>query len=171
MISSYGPRLVWLSIVGVAAALIAAVCAAPLLAADNHYTAALVAYRSFGAVCHQMPERSFELRDFPLAVCARCFGLYAGFAAGALLYPAARRLSDPPPHRRWLLLALVPTALDFGLDFGGWWSNTHASRAWTGALLGAVSAFYVVPGLLDLFRTVARALLRGAERGKLPSRV
>ncbi|HYJ47595.1 MAG TPA: hypothetical protein VEV81_13355, partial [Pyrinomonadaceae bacterium] len=56
------------------------------------------------------------------------------------------------PRRAWLLVALVPTALDFGLGTFGILENTHLSRLVTGALLGSVTAFYVVPGLMDLSR-------------------
>ena len=51
------------------------------------------------------------------------------------------------PARRWLLLAALPTSVDFLLGVTGLWANTHTSRALTGALVGAVAALYVVPGL------------------------
>lgn len=41
-------------------------------------------------------------------------------------------------------------AIDFGIEFLGLGHNTHFSRFATGALLGAVAVFYVMPGLLDL---------------------
>jgi len=39
------------------------------------------------------------------------------------------------------------------LGFLGLWENTHSSRFLTGALLGAVAVFYVVPGLIELSLT------------------
>ena len=47
-------------------------------------------------------------------------------------------------------MAAAPFAIDFFLTFFGIWENTHSSRFITGALLGAVSVFYVMPGLIDL---------------------
>jgi hypothetical protein len=41
-------------------------------------------------------------------------------------------------------------AIDFCLGFFGIWNNTHLSRFSTGALLGAVAVFYVMPGLAQL---------------------
>ena len=42
------------------------------------------------------------------------------------------------------------TAIDFSLTFFGFWENTHTSRLLTGALLGSVSVFYVMPGIVDV---------------------
>src|SRR5205085_7886478 len=93
----------------------------------------------------------------PLAVCARCAGVYAGVAVGVLCYPLVRSLARTDmPARRWLLLAALPMCVDFTLGLTGLWANTHTSRALTGALLGAVAALYVVPGLLDLSRLLRR---------------
>lgn len=126
---------------------------APLALAHGYDFTALVIYNSFGKFCHQIPGRSFYFDGHPFAVCARCTGIYFGFAAGVLLYPLVRSLKRADvPARKWLLVALALTALDFALDFFGVWQNTHLSRSMTGALLGAVAAFYVVPGLLDLSR-------------------
>ncbi|HJT28803.1 MAG TPA: hypothetical protein VJ784_15435, partial [Pyrinomonadaceae bacterium] len=44
----------------------------------------------------------------------------------------------------------LPLAIDFSLTFFGFWENTHTSRLLTGALLGSVSVFYVMPGIVDL---------------------
>jgi uncharacterized membrane protein len=86
-------------------------------------------------------------------VCARCFGVYAGFAVSALLYPLSRRLQrTATPRREWLILALFPTAFDFALGITGLWANTHSSRFLTGAWLGAWAAFYVVPGAVEIAR-------------------
>jgi hypothetical protein len=43
--------------------------------------------------------------------------------------------------------------IDFSLGFLGIWQNTHLSRFATGALLGAVAAFFIMPGLIDLSQT------------------
>ena len=140
-----GAWLVWLGVT-IGALFIVALTLLAAFSAPLH--------RAFGFVCHQIPARSFYLSGHPLGVCARCFGLYAGFALGALLYPLLRRPigTTLPPPRFWLVVALVPTALDFGLDFAGLLANTHFSRAATGLLLGAASAAYVIPALVDLPR-------------------
>jgi uncharacterized membrane protein len=142
--------LVWAGVAAVAFVLAGLIFAAPF-AANTHTSFAFTVYQAFSYVCHQLPERSFHLAGHPLAVCSRCTGLYTGFAIAALLYPLLRSLNRTnPPARRWLLVAAVPMSLDVGLDVLGVWQNTPSSRLMTGLLLGAVAAFFVIPGLIDL---------------------
>jgi uncharacterized membrane protein len=151
--SSFIPVFIWAITATVTLLFVSLIVIAPVALAHGHDFTALVIYNSFSRFCHQLPERSFYLNGHPFAVCARCTGIYFGFATGVLLYPLVRTFKrSDAPARKWLLIALVPIALDFALDFFGVWQNTHLSRSVTGALLGAVVAFYVVPGLLDLSR-------------------
>jgi uncharacterized membrane protein len=145
------PLLVWASAGVVLSALAGLIVVAPLALARGHTFLAHTIYQSFGPLCHQLPERSFYVAGHAFAVCARCTGLYAGLAAGVLLFPLVRSLRrTDAPARIWLLIAAAPTALDFSLGFLGIWSNTHLSRFITGALLGTVAALFIVPGLIDL---------------------
>jgi hypothetical protein len=59
-----------------AAFLLGAAVAAPLFP---------VFYVAFSAACHQVPERCFSLHGVPLALCARCCGLYTGALAAAVV--------------------------------------------------------------------------------------
>jgi uncharacterized membrane protein len=177
LISEYVPQLVsdeesarrvrrvrgaWGASSGVAAGLVALIVAAPLLRAGGMDAAAGGVYKAFGMVCHQMDARSFHVAGFKLAVCARCFGLYVGALAGVAVYPLARPLTRREmPGRAWLLAAAVPTAVDFALGFFGVWENTHLSRFLTALLLGATTAFYVVPGIVDLSLSLRGQLFRG----------
>lgn len=143
--------VVYAGLLLVAVGWFALIVATPLLA-DHHNLLSLIFYRSFSAVCHQMPERSFHLHGFPFAVCSRCTGIYAGFIVGLLIYPLVRSLRESEmPHRRWLILAALPMLADFGLDFVGLFGNTFVSRTTTGALLGIVAAFFILPGCLATF--------------------
>jgi uncharacterized membrane protein len=137
----------WALTASAALAILGLTVLAPWARASGHTFLSTAAYGAFAGLCHQIPERSFHFGGFPLAVCARCFGLYAGAAAGVLLYP----------------LAAAPSTLDFALGFFGFWENTHLSRFLTAVLLGACVAFYVVPAALDLgYRRSLRRALRGA---------
>jgi len=142
---------IWLIVAAGSLAFIAAIIGAPLALSSGHLFWALPIYRAFGFVCHQIPERSFFIAGQPFAVCARCFGLYAGFSLATLAYPlvTSLRKMDAPP-RKWLFVAAVPLLIDYALGVSGIWHNTHASRFVTGALLGSVAVFYIMPGLLDL---------------------
>jgi uncharacterized membrane protein len=151
--SSLIPFIVWSIAATLTLAFVSLIVVAPVALAHGHNSSALVLYEMFRRVCHQIPERAFYLEGHPFAVCARCTGIYFGFAAGVLLYPLLRSLRrGDAPARKWLLIALVPALLDFMLGIFHLWENTHLSRSLTGTLLGAVGAFYVVPGLMDLSR-------------------
>ena len=149
---------IWLVIAAGSLLICAAIIGAPLALSSGNLFWALPLYHAFSLVCHQIPERSFFIAGHPFAVCSRCFGLYAGFALATIAYPLIRSLkkTDAPP-RKWLFIAAAPLGIDYALGFFGIWNNTHSSRVITGALLGAVAVFYVMPGLLDLgWRLVGR---------------
>ena len=125
----------------------------PLAQANGHPAFAFTVYNVFHYVCHQLPERSFHLAGYQFAVCARCTGLYSGFAIATLFYPLVRPLKrTDTPSRIWLLLAAVPLGIDFGLGYFGFWENTHLTRFVTGALLSTTAVFYIMPGLIQLTR-------------------
>jgi len=145
------PLMMWLLVASGSFTVVAIIIGAPLALAAGHAALAGTIYQTFSHVCHQLPERSFFIKGHPFAVCARCTGIYAGFAVATVLYPLARSLRQTEaPARKWLFLAAAPLAIDFSIEFSGVAHNTHSSRLFTGALLGAVAVFYVMPGLLDL---------------------
>lgn len=149
---SFGRQLaVWVIIALGSIVITSAIIAAPLALNSGHLIWALPIYHAFSLVCHQLPERSFFIAGHPFAVCARCFGLYAGFTLATIAYPLVCSLkkTDAPP-RKWLFIAAAPLLIDYALGAFGIWNNTHSSRFITGALLGAVAVFYTMPGLLDL---------------------
>ncbi|MCA1564639.1 MAG: DUF2085 domain-containing protein [Acidobacteria bacterium] len=151
--SARGAWAAWACVAAAALAWLGLIAGAPLLSSGGHEATAFVIYQGLKTVCHQMPERAFWVAGHPLGVCARCFGIYAGFAVAVSLYPLSRRLQRTgTPRREWLILALLPTAFDFTLGITGVWANTHSSRFLTGAWLGAWAAFYVVPGAVEIAR-------------------
>jgi len=144
-------RRIWLLSTAVVFAVVSLTVLAPLAAAAGYEELARSIYGGFSAFCHQIPERSYFIAGHKLAICARCTGLYPGFAFTLLAYPLLRPLRStdwPPPV--WLVLAALPMGIDFSLTFLGIWENTHTSRLLTGLLLGGVTVFYVMPGLADL---------------------
>src|SRR6266436_2188812 len=152
---------VWSGTCAIALAILGLIVVAPISQAYGHPAIASSIYKTFSFVCHQIPERSFHLAGHQFGVCSRCTGLYAGFAAAALVYPLARSLQrTDTPARLWLMLATLPLLIDFGLGYFSIWENTHLSRFFTGALLSAVSVFYIMPGLIDLSSAVSRWIRR-----------
>ena len=147
------PFLMWLAAVLSAFVVFGLALLAPLCLAHGHPSFAQLIYKAFSPLCHQMAERSFHLGNYPHAVCARCFGLYGGFVLSIVVYPLVRPLDQTSvPGRAWLIAAALPTTIDWALGYAGLWENTHLSRSITGALLGAVSVLYIMPGLVDLSR-------------------
>lgn len=145
------PLVTWFIVLAFALAICSLIIAAPVAIADGHSAIAFNIYLPFSYLCHQIPARSFYFAQHPLAVCSRCTGIYAGFLLGVIVYPIVRSLrSAETPERKWLFIAALPLAIDFFLEFLGIWQNTHSSRFFTGALLGSVVVFYVLPGLLEL---------------------
>src|ERR1700733_14202800 len=101
--------------------------AAPLLAGTHPLTALLIR-NFFSQLCHQDPGRSFLLGGAPVAVCARCLGIYWGVAVGALV-----RLRMA---RRLLVGALVLNLLDVATGVLHWHGNLPVFRFFLGLLLG-----------------------------------
>jgi uncharacterized membrane protein len=153
----------WLLACAGAFGFVGLIFAAPVLEARGHGLASSAVYRLFASLCHQLPERSFYVAGYPLAVCARCAGVYFGYAICLALYPLVRsvRRTDTP-RRAWLVAASLPCVADFLVNFTGLWYNTHASRALTGALLGASAVFYTLPGLVEIAQGLGRS--RAAKR-------
>jgi uncharacterized membrane protein len=145
------PLIMWSLVVTGALFFVGLLVAAPLAQANGLQWFSFALYGAFSHVCHQTPERSFYIAGYPLAVCARCTGLYVGFAVAVAFYPVMTSLKRThAPERKWLFIAAAPLALDFALGFLGIWENSHVSRLLTGVLLGAVSVFFIMPGLVQL---------------------
>lgn len=100
-------------------------------------------HAAFSAVCHQIPDRSPHLHGDPIALCHRCFGILTGLLVGLAVVPAlgqavvSRMTHSAQPM--WLVVAVIPTALDWGLGALGLLANTPASRLLTGAVFGLVA--------------------------------
>jgi uncharacterized membrane protein len=105
----------------------------------------------YARTCHQMADRSWWIGGRPMAVCARCFGIYAGYLIGLLVYPFSRPLaSQDVPPRRWLVLALIPVTCDAVGGHLGLFETPLLSRSLTGLIAGVAIAFYTLPGIVSL---------------------
>jgi uncharacterized membrane protein len=156
-VSSRRAACAWLLACAGASVFVGLIIAAPVLESRGHAAAGWMVYRLFAPLCHQIPERSFYVAGHPLAVCARCAGIYAGFIACLFVYPLVRSLKrTETPRRAWLIAAALPTTVDFLVNFTGLWHNTHTSRLLTGALVGACAVFFIVPGLIEIAQTFGR---------------
>jgi uncharacterized membrane protein len=151
LVSNRRPLISWFVVSAGAVLFSAFIIAAPIAAASHHDQFAATIYQAFGFLCHQLPERSFFIFDHKFAVCSRCTGLYSGFVVTLALYPLLKSLRRSDlPSRKWLIAAAIPLLIDFTVTFFGLWENTHATRFLTGLLLGSVTVFYVMPGIVEL---------------------
>jgi uncharacterized membrane protein len=120
----------------------------------------------YAPLCHQLAARSFEISGAPLAVCARCAGLYGAGALGLLvaaLTIAGRRRGLP----RWLFFAAVaPTAVDAVLPWIGLQGSNEVQRFLLALPAGFVAALFLAIGVADLFAQNRSA----SPPGPLPAR-
>ena len=107
-------------------------------------------YGIFSPLCHQNPARSFFFFGYPLAVCARCLGIYLGFFAGTVLYPLLKKLSDLTlPKTRIFILMSLPVVIDTIGNFFHLWMTPGWLRFATGFIWGAILPFYFIVGIAD----------------------
>jgi len=86
----------------------------------------------FDLHCQRDPARTLSLGGVPLAVCARCSGIYFGLGTGALV---RRPQLTPRALRLWVLAAAAFMLLDVALETRGLHASWPALRVLTGVLL------------------------------------
>jgi uncharacterized membrane protein len=123
---------------------VAALVAIPVLNQTGATTGFI--YGIGSVICHQRPERSFSIAGHQLAVCARCFGLYASGAVAALLAWAGIGRT-PRRSRETLLIAAVPTILTVPIEWLGISPLSNAIRAVAALPLGAAAGWTFVRAL------------------------
>lgn len=104
-------------------------------------------YRAGDANCHQHADRSFFLNGNQMPFCARCTSIFLGLAIGAALL----MFLDLELHILWILLGLVPMAIDGGFQLlSETYESTNLLRFITGSLAGLVTGIalgYIVSEL------------------------
>lgn len=122
---------------------------APILASQSHFGLASWFYLVFSNVCHQMPDRSFFIANFPLAICHRCTGIYLGFILGSLFKnPFLYR--STVIRRVWILASTIPLIIDALLPFAGIGTGSAGSRFLTGLLFGTMLSSLLLHGIMEL---------------------
>jgi len=92
-------------------------------------------YRAGDANCHQHADRSFFLNGNQMPFCARCTSIFLGLTIGA----AILIFFSLELHIFWILLGLVPMALDGGIQLITSYESTNIMRFITGSIAGAVT--------------------------------
>jgi len=100
--------------------------------------------------CHQISDRCLDLGFGPLAVCARCLGLYVGGSLGLLWTTLRNRPSRPRPF--WLLVFAIPTILDFAAGQLGLPNLGNWTRFAVALPLGLLAGLYLGDALMAIVR-------------------
>ena len=130
--------------------------AAPYLAHRNLQFESSVLYSLFSLFCHQMPDRSFSLWGYKLAVCHRCAGIYLGLFIGALLLIDLNQ--NEKSRRDWALVACIPISADFFAGRLGFWHGLTIIRFATGLLFGMIASSLLVHGVAELIAEAGPAI-------------
>jgi len=106
-----------------------------------------------GFLCHQRADRSFHPWGVRMPVCARCFGLYASAAAGAAVALLPAGLARPRrvtarAVRRVLVVAALPTAMIWFVEWSGLAAPSGLVRAGLAIPLGAVVGWIVTTAIV-----------------------
>lgn len=112
---------------------------------NDHFFVTLY-YACFKPICHQLPERSYFINGYQLPVCVRCFGIYIGLLAGALIYPIFKKInSTNAPKYKYLYFILIPVIFDGLAQLLNIYSSPHYLRLITGIWASAGLVFWVLP--------------------------
>ena len=142
------PRSAVLAAVILAACFFAGLVIAPLLEASG-VPGAYLLRDTYAPLCHQIPVRSLTLSGRPLAVCARCVGLYGGGISGLLLawfFPLLGKF----PGWRSLAIALFPSVADAAARLMGWPGVSNGLRLLLTLPGGFVAGLLLAEGIADL---------------------
>ena len=118
-----------------------AAVAVPFLLTHAHPAAAFSLQHAFALICHQRPDRSFWMFGAPLAVCARCLGIYLGTAIGLLL--RTLRLVAT----QLLIAATALNVADWMAEAAGLHGNWIVARFILGLSLGAAGAMLIASSI------------------------
>jgi len=142
-------RLVPALVTAFALAWTAGVVVVPWLASHDVFLAPWLRF-VYKPGCHQIPERCLDLGFGPMAVCARCMGLYIGGFLGLLWTTLRNRPSRP--HPVWLAVVAAPTVIDFFAGLIGLPSLGNWARFALAVPLGLLAALFLGDGLLEIVR-------------------
>jgi len=145
-----------LAAAALAALFVASLVAAPIVeAADGPVIRSM-----FAPLCHQMPERSLAVVGRPMAVCARCTGLYLGGTIGLLLGGVLAAWRRPAP-RALFFAAVLPTGLDWVAASAGLPALGNVARGLLALPAGIACGWYLAYGIGD-WMTLRRHRARSA---------
>lgn len=121
--------------------------AAPLLQAAGLEGLGGALFGAYRRVCHQYPERSFYVFGRQVAFCQRDVGVYLGLFLGGLAYAASSGWVRLRSTRLYLLVFVLPVAVDGLTQLLGLRTSAWPLRLGTGLLFGVGTALFAYPFL------------------------
>lgn len=103
-------------------------------------------FAGYHLVCHQSPDRSFQLFGHPMAFCQRDVAVYGSIALAGIAFAFVRNWWRPLPWR-WYLLSLVPLGIDGFTQLLGMRESNWLLRLSTGGLFGVATVWLAYPHL------------------------
>lgn len=83
-------------------------------------------------------------------MCSRCSSVYFAFLLSVVFYPFLKGIENKKLPSIWILLIVsLFVFLDAILDISEIIKNTFISRSVTGALIGFLLPFYLIPGTIN----------------------
>lgn len=129
---------VFLVIVGLAVA-------SPLLHSAGLDRLGALIFRGYRVMCHQLPERSFFIDGYQVAFCQRDVGVQLGLFLGGVAYAASGGRVRLRNLAVYLLIFVLPVALDGVTQLLGLRSSVWPLRLGTGLLFGVGTALLAYP--------------------------
>jgi len=108
-------------------------------------------YFLFSPFCHQLGPRSLQLAGLPLAVCARCAGVYFGLFTGAAFFTFLSRRPS-----RMIFPAMILIATDGMLNALSIIDTPAAARFLIGLAFGFFSGGLLGSGVFDLEKMLGK---------------
>lgn len=103
-----------------------------------------VSYISNVLMCHQLPERSFELFGQYMPICSRDAALFIGAFVACIASFYSERLPNFMKSSWLAILSIVPLGIDGVMQLLGFWESTNEIRLLTGLFAGFCISYYAV---------------------------
>jgi uncharacterized membrane protein len=144
----------WLGIINFLLGLfIVGALVAPYLRYLDRYTLSKTMYGFYGLFCHQMESRSFLLRNYPVAICVRCFSFYSSCLVFGI-WMSLKRFK--PISLTSMFILLAPGCVDGWLQIVHIKESSNLLRTTTGILMGLALVGYLIPRAQEGMRLLIR---------------
>ena len=127
---------------------------------DNRVVLGLgaVSYLFNVLMCHQLPERSFELFGQYMPICSRDAGLFFGVFFACLLSFRSSKLPRILKPGALAILSVIPIGADGMMQLLDFWESTNPIRFATGLISGFFISYYAINVFIGEPRLSRRAL-------------